>query len=445
MRHQGERGVGRVSVRSVMAILLVLTSAACARAPEAQGAPSASNTRSAQATFRVGMTVLLQDSLQVIAGRRLGVITNHTGVDAEGVSIVDRLTQDPRVKRANVQVVRLFSPEHGIRGTEDTENLPDMVDPKTGLMVHSLYRNGTVPPPDSLLKDLDGLVFDLSDIGTRTWTYVGVMVYGMRAAARNNIPFIVLDRPNPLGGRVEGALLDSTLANPDDPTPAKRGKAYALYPAPLRHGLTNGELARWFADELKIPVQLTVVKMGGYRRSMWWDETGLAWVVPSPSMTSLTSALTYPTLVPFEGSNLSVGRGTPQPFQQFGASWMDAPRVAKRLEEYGLSGVKFEAVRVTPEKPGDAKFAGKNIPMVRIVVVDRDRMQVARVGAAILWALGREHADSMRINARTFDDRFGMPAAREALLRGDDPDEVIDRLQPSIVAFQRRVRPYLLY
>lgn len=426
-------------------LLLVLTSGACARAPEAQRAPSASSTRPARATFRVGMTVLLEDSLQVIAGRRIGVITNHTGVDAEGVSIVDRLTQDPRVKRANVQVVRLFSPEHGIRGTEDTENLPDMTDPKTGLRVHSLYRNGTIPPPDSLLKDLDGLVFDLSDIGTRTWTYVGVMVYSMRAAARNNIPFIVLDRPNPLGGRVEGPILDSTLANPDDPSPAKRGKAYALYPAPLRHGMTNGELARWFAGELKIPVQLTVVQMGGYRRSMWWDETGLAWVVPSPSMTSLTSALTYPALVAFEGSNLSVGRGTALPFQQFGASWMDAPRVARRLEEYGLGGVRFDAVRVTPEKPGDAKFAGKNIPMVRIVVLDRDRVQVGRLGAAILWALGREHADSMRINARTFDDRFGVPAAREVLLRGDDPDEVIDRMQPAVVAFQRGVRPYLLY
>ncbi len=429
----------------MLALVLVgWTSAACAKAPEAQQAPAARGAPSRPA-FRVGMTVLLEDSLQVLAGRRIGVITNHTGVDVEGVSVVDRLTQDPRVKRNNVTVVRLFSPEHGIRGTEDTENLPDMVDPRTGLMVHSLYRNGTIPPPDSLLKDLDGLVFDLADIGTRTWTYVGLMVYAMRAAARNNIPFIVLDRPNPLGGRSEGPLLDSTLANPEDPTPSRRGKAYALYPAPLRHGMTNGEMARWFAGELRIPVQLTVVQMGGYRRAMWWDETGLAWVVPSPSMTSLTSALTYPALVAFEGSNLSVGRGTPNPFQQFGAPWMDAGKVAKRLEEYGLSGVRFDAVRVTPDKPGDGKFAGKAIPMVRIVVEDRDRVQVGRLGAAILWALGREHPDSMKLNARTYDDRFGIPALREALLRGEDPDEVIDRIQPSIVAFQRRIRPYLLY
>lgn len=391
------------------------------------------------------MTVLLEDSLQVIAGRRIALITNHTGVDAKGQSLVDLLQADPRVKRANVTLVRLFSPEHGIRGDQDVENLPDVRDTKSGLMVHSLYLSGTVGPPDSLLRDLDGLVFDLQDIGTRTWTYVGVMVYAMRAAARVGIPFVVLDRPNPLGGRTEGLLLDSALANPEDPTPQRRGQAYALYPAPLRHGMTMGEMARWFAAELRIPVQLTVVAMGGYRRSMWWDETGMPWTTPSPSMTSLTSAIVYPALVPFEGSNLSVGRGTDLPFQRLGASWLDARKVAAMLEERGLSGVRFVAERFTPVRPGDAKFAGKEIPGVRIVVEDRDRVQVARVGAALLWAMRKAHPDSLRLTGRTVDLRLGTTAAREALVRGDDPDEVIDQAQPAIVAFQRRVKPYLLY
>lgn len=418
---------------------VLLTSVACATPPRAQAAGPV------RPAFRPGITVLMEDSLQVIAGRRVALITNHTGVDAEGRSIVDLLHTDPRAKRANISLVRLFSPEHGIRGDQDVTNLPDQKDERTGLMVHSLYTRETVGPPDSLLRDVDALVFDLQDIGTRTWTYVGVMVYGMRAAARAGIPFVVLDRPNPIGGRSEGLLLDSALANPEDPTPQRRGQAYALYPAPLRHGMTNGEMARWFAAEFRIPVQLTVVQMGGYRRTMWWDDTGLRWVNPSPSMTSITSALVYPALVPFEGSNLSVGRGTDLPFQRFGASWLDAKKVAGLLEERNLVGVHFVAERFTPVRPGDAKFAGKEIPGVRIVIDDRERVQIARVGAAVLWALARTHADSMKLNNRTVDLRLGSSAAREALVRGDDPDEVIDRVQPAVIDFQRRIRPYLLY
>jgi len=394
---------------------------------------------------RPGMTVLLEDSLQVIAGRRIALITNHTTVDASGTHLIDVLQQDPRLKRANVTLVRLFSPEHGIRGDVDREKLPDQLDERSGLMVHSLYTTGTVPPPDSLLRDLDALVFDLQDIGTRTWTYVGVMVYGMRAAARAGIPYIVLDRPNPITGRMEAPLLDSALSNPEDPTPTRRGLAFALYPAPLRHGMTNGEMARWFAAELGIPVQLTVVPMQGWRRTMWWDETGLPWVVPSPAMATVTSALVYPALVPLEGTNVSVGRGTKAPFQRFGAPWMDAPRLATMLNELGFVGVRFEAERFTPRESPDRKFNDREIPGVRIVVTDRDRAPMGRVGAAVLWSLKKVHADSLRVTERTVDQRFGSMAARQALFAGTDPDEVIDAMQPAVAAFQRKVRPYLLY
>jgi uncharacterized protein YbbC (DUF1343 family) len=389
--------------------------------------------------------VLLDDSLSLIAGRRIALITNQTGVDAKGVADVELLQQDPRVKRAHVTVVRLFSPEHGIRGRQDVANLPDERDERSGLMVHSLYRRESEPPPDSLLRDLNALVFDLQDIGTRTWTYVGVMVYAMRAAARVGIPFIVLDRPNPITGRTEAPLLDSTLANPDDPAPGRPGQAYALYPAPLRHGMTMGELARFFAAELRIPVELSVVRMSGWRRTMWWDETGLPWVDPSPAMVSPTSALLYPALVAFERANVSVGRGTALPFQRFGAPWMDSKRVAQLLAERDLGGVRFEAERFTPTAPTDGKYADREIPGVRIIVEQRDRVQAGRIAAAVLWALGRAAPDSLRITAGGFDLRFGAPAAREALLRGDDPDEVIDRMQAEVVAFQRRVRTYLLY
>lgn len=420
-------------------VLGVATVAACASRTPAQGAPNKAP------PVRPGMTVLLEDSLQVIAGRRIALITNHTTVDASGTHLIDVLQKDPRVKRANVTLVRLFSPEHGIRGDVDRENLPDQLDERSGLMVHSLYTNGTVPPPDSLLRDLDALVFDLQDIGTRTWTYVGVMVYGMRAAARAGIPFVVLDRPNPITGRMEAPLLDSALSNPEDPTPTRRGLAFALYPAPLRHGMTNGELARWFAAELGIPVQLTVVPMQGWRRTMWWDETGLPWVVPSPAMATVASALVYPALVPLEGTNVSVGRGTKAPFQRFGAPWMDAPRLATMLNELGFVGVRFEAERFTPRESPDRKFNDREIPGVKIVVTDRDRAPMGRVGAAVLWSLKKVHGDSLRATERTIDQRFGSSAARQALFAGTDPDEVIDAMQPAVAAFQRKVRPYLLY
>lgn len=421
-------------------LLLSVTAAlACAQPPGREPA------RPEPGRVRPGITVLLEDSLHVIGGRRIAVITNQTGVDAKGVSDVDLLRTDARAKRAGVTVVRLFSPEHGIRGTIDRPDVPDVRDERSGLMVHSLYARETVPPPDSLLRDLDALVFDLQDIGTRTWTYVGLMVYSMRAAARVGIPFVVLDRPNPLGGRVDGPMLEASLANPDDPASGKPGQAFALYPAPLRHGMTMGELARFFAGELEIPVQLTVVPAAGWRRAMWWDETGLPWIVPSPAMVSLTSALVYPALVAFERSNLSVGRGTALPFQRFGAPWLDAPRVARLLNERGLNGVRFEAERFRPEAPTDGKFGGREIPGVRVIVEDRDRVQAGRLGASITWAVAQVHGDSLRLTARGFDLRFGSPTAREALLRGDDPDGVIDRMLPEVVEFQRRTREYLLY
>ena len=422
-------------------MLLAIALLACAPAPRAQdGRPA----REAVAVAP-GITVLMEDSLALLAGKRIAIITNQTGVDAEGRSVVDLLREDPRARAANIRVLRLFSPEHGIRGVADRPDLPDEVDRRTGLTVHSLYARETIPPPDSLLRDLDAVVFDLQDIGTRTWTYVGVMVYAMRAAARVGIPFVVLDRPNPISGRIEGPLLDAALANPEDPTPERRGRAYALYPAPLRHGMTMGELARWFAGELRIPVTLQVVPVRGWTRGMWWDDTKLPWVVPSPAMVTLTSATLYPALVAFERSNLSVGRGTELPFQRIGAPWLNAAAVVDSLQARNLHGLRFEVERFTPRSPTDGKYGNRAIPGVRIVLVDRDRAQMARLGAALLWAVHAVHPDSLEVNARGWDERFGMPAVREGVLAGADPDELLDAQLPSVVAWQRATRQYLIY
>ena len=446
--HECEGGRGKQWAWRGVALLWAVSAvgAACARAPRAQE-PSVSTVARASAApaVRLGITVLLEDSLQLIAGKRIALLTNQTGVDATGTSDVELLQHDPRAVSAGVTLVRLFSPEHGIRGTADRPDLPDELDRRSGLMVHSLYTTESVPPPDSLLRDLDALVFDLQDIGTRTWTYVGVMVYAMRAAARAGIPFIVLDRPNPLGGRAEAPLLDSALANPLDPTPTLRGQAYALYPAPLRHGMTMGELARLFAGELAIPVRLHVVPAAGWRRDLWWEETGLPWVVPSPAMVSTTSALLYPALVAFERSNLSVGRGTELPFQQLGAPWLDADSLTALLQSRDLAGVRFESAYFKPSAPTDGKFGNLLVPGVRVVVVDRERLQVGRLGATLLWAVARVAPDSLRITERGWDLRFGDSAARVALMGDADPDEVVDRMQPALAAWQQRMRRYLIY
>jgi uncharacterized protein YbbC (DUF1343 family) len=342
--------------------------------------------------------------------------------------------------------VRLFSPEHGVYGTDDKATIDNARDDKTGLVVYSLYNKGVISPPDSLLRDVDVLLVDLQDIGTRTWTYVGTMLYAMEAGARNNVPVVVLDRPNPISGsRTEGALLDTALADPGEPPPGHATLGFALWPIPLRHGLTIGELARYFQDQMKLNTKLSVVPMRNWRRSMWYDQTSLPWVKPSPNMPNLSSALLYPALVPFESTNLSVGRGTDKPFQHFGASWLKADTIAKFLDDLALSGVRFHAERFTPSKPTDGKFAGKSIPGIRIDITDRASVQPSRIGTAVLWALLRFHRDSLKIENRGFDLKLGSSRIREALMQGADPDAVIDRQLPAVVSFEREARRFHLY
>lgn len=395
---------------------------------------------------RPGITVLLDDSIKLVAGKRVALVTNQTGVDERGRRSIDLLFNDPRALRAGVKLVKLFAPEHGARGTEDRTGLGDERDEKTGLVVHSLYQRRTMAPADSLLDDVDVLVVDLQDIGTRTWTYVGVVLYTMQAGERRGIPVLVLDRPNPISGSfTEGALLDSALADPAYPTADNSTNGFALFPMPLRHGLTMGELARLFQANLKLGTRLTVVPMRNWRRGMWYDQTDLPWVRPSPNLPTLMSALFYPALVPFESSNVSVGRGTDLPFQRFGAPWLRADSVARLLDDLSLTGVRFKAERFTPDKPGDGKFGGRSIPGVRLELTDRERVQPARIGAAILWALSRVHGDSLRVNAPGFDRLMGSARMREALLGGADPDAVLDRLLPAVVAFEREARRHHLY
>jgi uncharacterized protein YbbC (DUF1343 family) len=400
----------------------------------------------ARGDVRPGITVLLDDSIALVRGKRVGLLTNQTGIDEHGRSDIELLARDPRATAAGVKLVALFSPEHGIRGTEDRTHVASGIDARSGLPVHSLYRATTIAPPDSLLRQLDVLVFDLQDIGTRTWTYVGSLVYAMRAAARTGVPIVVLDRPSPLTGEgVSGPMLDSSLSNAEEHTRTRAARPYALYPFPLRHGMTMGEMARFYNAELGIGATLHVVPIGGWRREQWYDETGLPWVKPSPNMPSLTSALLYPSVVPFEATNLSVGRGTPEAFEHLGAPWLKPKAVIALLEAQDLAGVRFEEEAFTPVRPGDSKYPGVRIPGIRIIVEDRNRVQSGRLGAALFWAVAQVHRDSLRVRLPDFDLLFGSRSAREALLRGEDPDAVIDATVAEVVAFQRQARPYLIY
>lgn len=383
--------------------------------------------------------------MHLIRGRRVGLLTNQTGIDAQRVSDIDLLLA-PAARAAGVQLIRLFSPEHGIRGTEDRTGLASVTDERTGLPIVSLYGATTVAPPDSTLKDLDVIVFDLQDIGTRTWTYVGAMVYTMRAAARNGLPVVVLDRPNPIGGAwYDAPMLDAAIANAEDHTRDRPGRAYALYPAPLRHGMTMGELARLFNEELALRARLHVVPAAGWRRDMFFDDTGLPWVKPSPNMPSLTSALLYPSTVAFEATNLSVGRGTPDAFQHIGAPWLDAGPAVALLESRALPGVRFEAEEFTPVQPTDNKFGGVKVRGIHIVVTDRTRVESGRVAAALVWAVGRVAGDSLRVRATNFDLLLGNGRVREALLRGEDPDVVLAPERVAAEAFRERTRRYFIY
>ncbi len=399
----------------------------------------------AEARVRPGITVLLSDSMNLIRKKRIGLLTNQTGVDERGRSDID-LLRDARAKREGVELVMLFSPEHGIRGTEDREGLADGIDEKSGLPIISLYGRQTTAPPDTALAKLDVLVFDLQDIGTRTWTYVGAMIYSMRAAKRTGKTIIVLDRPNPITGFfVEGPMLDSAIANADDPTPARNGQAYALFSFPLRHGMTMGEMALFYNEVLGIKADLKVVPMRNWHRDLWFDRTGLPWVKPSPNLPTLQSSMVYPALVAFEASNLSVGRGTPSAFQLIGAPWLKAEETVKLLRDRDIRGYRFLVEEFTPVNPGDNKFPNQKVQGIRILVTNRTSMQPSRLGAALLWAINKTSGANLTLNTSAFDHRFGSAPIREALMRGDDPDGVIDRELAEVFQFRERVRKYLLY
>ena len=372
-----------------------------------------------------GIDVLERDGFKQLEGRRIGLITNHTGRNRTGRSTIDVLAS-----AKNLKLVALFSPEHGLRGIEDT-NVSNSTDEKTGLPIYSLYDKDRRRPTGEMLKDIDTLAFDIQDTGTRFYTYITTCGYAMNEAAKNKIKFVVFDRPNPINGYdIEGPIADQELAG-----------SFTTFPwIPLRYGMTIGELAMLFNAESKIGADLTVIKMEGWRRADYYDGTALTWVNPSPNMRSLTEALLYPGIGLLETTNLSVGRGTDTPFEVIGAPWLDGHKLTEFLNRAGLPGVRFVPVRFTPKS---SKFANEECSGVNILITDRAAFRPVSTGIEIAYHLNKLHPrtwkvdDYLRLLANT--------AALAALKEGKSPSEIAATWQAGLSDFAALRKKYLIY
>jgi uncharacterized protein YbbC (DUF1343 family)/CubicO group peptidase (beta-lactamase class C family) len=375
--------------------------------------------------MRTGLDVWADEGFRTLRGKRVGLITNQTGIDREGRRNVDRMVA------AGVQVTALYSPEHGFAGKEDREGIGNSVDAKTGIKVWSLFADKSRRPTPEMLRGIDALVFDIQDIGARFYTYVSTMAYAMEEAARAKIPYYVLDRPNPITGvHVEPPLLDRDKLS-----------FIGYFPLPLRHGMTMGELATLFNAENHLGADLTVVRMKGWERGDWFDSTGLPWVNPSPNIRSLTAALLYPAVALLEySSNYSVGRGTDAPFEMIGADFIRGPELAVYLNQRWVPGVRFYPVRF---QPAESHLLKTEIEGVRFTVTNRESFDSARLGLEIAGALLQLYPG--RIALELNRQLIGSEETLRMLAAGEDPLAIRQRQQDAILGFLVLREKYLLY
>jgi len=380
-----------------------------------------------QAQVLSGLDVLARSGFAELQGKRVGIITNHTSLNKDGANAVDVLHAAPGVRLAAI-----FSPEHGFRGTEEGGvYIESSTDPATGVPVYSLYGKGKQRPTPEMLRDLDVLVFDIQDIGARFYTYLTTMGYAMEEAAKAGLPFMVLDRPNPIGGLIEGPVLEPGISF-----------FTAYFPVPTRHGLTPGEMALFHKDNLKLDLDLTVVKMEGWRRDMFFDQTGLPWSNPSPNIRGLTAEVLYPGLGCFEASNVSVGRGTEIPFQWFGAPWMKAEKIAKKLNKAGLKGLKFSPLTLAPDKD---MYQGKDCPGVLINVTDNSAVRALDVFVHAAYWLRKYNEKDFKLKEVEIRKMTGSSDLFNLLNKGRKPAEIIAAFEKSNAAFREASVKFRLY
>jgi uncharacterized protein YbbC (DUF1343 family) len=407
---------------------------------------------------RLGVEVFLEKHLDLVKGKRVGLITNPTGTDSRLATTVDLFLQNPEVR-----LVALYGPEHGVRGDAQAgQYVPYYVERKYGLPEHnlpvfSLYGQSMKPevgmlknidefmrsfdtqetgkaPEEAMVEGIDVMMFDIQDVGTRVYTYVATMAYSMQAAAENGIEFIVLDRPNPVNGEdMEGPILEYP----------EFSSFIGLFPIPERHAMTIGELARMFNDKfLARKAKLTVVPMEGWKREMWFDQTGLPWIIPSPNMPTLDTATVYPGLVMIEGTNMSEGRGTTKPFELFGAPWIDGFDLARTLNGLGLPGVRFREAWFTPSF---SKFQGQLCSGCQVHVTDRSAFRPFSTALHIIKTVRDINPGKFEFHADYFDQVMGTASVRKALEAGTDVATILANIEPGLAAFAELRKPYLLY
>ncbi len=381
--------------------------------------------KSAQRAGRVqtGLDVLESQRFAPLRGKHIGIITNHTGLDSQGKSTIELLTHAP-----GVQVVAIFSPEHGLGGQLD-ERLSSSKDPSTGLQVFTLYGE-TLRPTDEMLKGVDTLVFDIQDAGVRFYTYTVTMAYAMEEAAKRNIAFYVLDRPNPLGGEIiEGPMLDAGKTN-----------FVGYFPIPVRYALTIGELAQFFNSENHIKADLHVIAMKNWRRNYFFESTGLRWIPPSPNLRTLKGSIVYPGLEILQNAGVSVGRGTESPFEEFGAPWMDDEKVASALNAEHLPGLKFVT---QPFIPVSGLYAGKRCNGVGIRIADRAAARSMRMGLEIAALLEKMYPQNFDVSKTIA--LLGNTETVNKLEEGASPADIVASWQSSLSEYDKARRRYLLY
>lgn len=390
-----------------------------------------SQDRGSEPTVQTGIERLLENPEQV-KGKRVGLITNQTGVTKTLVHDVDALLEK------KVQVVAVYGPEHGIRGTEQAGSASgSFQDPKTGLPFYNLY--GKTPREIArLFRDVDVILYDIQDVGSRFYTYISTMAYAMKAAAMEDKPFIVLDRPNPIGGRkVEGPVLDPHFQS-----------FVGLYPIPVRHGMTVGELAGWIqkqylVKEFGAKAKLTVIPMIGWKREMLFGDTGLPWVPPSPNMPTIDTAEVYPGNGLFEGTNLSEGRGTTRPFEWIGAPYINSWELVQRLNRLDLPGVAFREVYF---QPAFSKHAGKNIGGVQFYVTDKDQYEPVRTALSVIAEVKKQYPRQFSWRDDHWIDKLiGTDAVRKAMDQGTSVNEIVIQWQEQLNAFEEQRKSFLLY
>jgi uncharacterized protein YbbC (DUF1343 family) len=411
--------ITRIALFAFLSVLLLSSVSSLAAQTRARPAKS----RSRAGRVQTGLDVLEAEKFAPLRGKHIGLITNHTGLDYQERTTINVLAHAP-----GVQVVALFSPEHGIAGHSD-EKLPSSKDASTGLPIFSLYGDH-LRPTDEMLQGIDALVFDVQDAGVRFYTYTSTMAYCMEEAAKRNIAFFVLDRPNPLNGDiVEGPMLD-----------AEKTSFVAYYPLPVRYGLTIGELAQFLNAENHINAQLHVIPMRNWHRNYFFESTGLKWIPPSPNLRTLKGSLLYPGLEILQNAGVSVGRGTEAPFEEFGAPWINGEEIAAVLNARSLPGVHFVN---QPFIPVSGLYAGQHCGGVSVRVTDRAALRSMRVGLEIAAILHKKYPDNFDLSKILL--LLGNDSAIQQLQSGTPPNEIIASWAKDLAAFDQVRRRYFLY